>query len=169
MRACAASSINDKAVLLGKHHEFGHIARHSGVVDGNNCTGPRRNRASHFFRVEIERVGPDICEHRCSPAQRDGVGARYECERRHDRFVARTEFSKQRREFEACCRRMRQVSARGIHLCCKPGLAAMRECAIARKMALLNCFAQILKLTSDNSGLAETYFHCPRRLHGSFA
>ena len=66
--ACAASSITGNPVPCADRHDRVQIARLPGEIDGHERLGPRRERALDRGRVDVERVGFDVDEHRaCAP------------------------------------------------------------------------------------------------------
>ena len=77
-----------------------HCAGDASVVHWHDGTGPRRDRRLDLLLIQVESVKTDIHEHRHRATQHEGVGGRHERVRRHDDFVARTDFGENCRHLQ---------------------------------------------------------------------
>ena len=110
--------------------------------------------------VEIERIGPDVHEHRPRAAQHEGIGRRDERERRHDDFVAGLEIDEQRRHLERGRARMCQEHLGGADAPLEPGLALLREAPVSGELAGGHSLLDVRELRAGQVGTIE-------RDHGS--
>ena len=70
-------------------HDSIHLAADAGVMDDGHRTGARRDQPLQVAFVKVERLRPDVDEHRSGAAQDEGVGSRVEGEGQDGYLVAR--------------------------------------------------------------------------------
>ena len=74
--------------------------------------------------IDIQRIGPNIDEHRNGSAQHHRICRRRKCIGRHDDFIPRTEVRQDGGHFKRSRARMRQQGVTRAHALLEPGLAA---------------------------------------------
>lgn len=84
--------LHDQQVMApGDGHDFVHLTTDAGIMDREDRPCARRNRGFDQPLVDIQRVRPDIHEHRCGAPQRNRVGGGDEGEGWKNHLVAWTE------------------------------------------------------------------------------
>ena len=111
-----------------------HFAGDAGVMHRNDRAGPRRDRVLDQPFIEIERVLPDIDEHRHRAAQHEGVGGRHEGVGRQDDLVAAFQVEQQRGHVQRGRAGMRQQCLGAAGSLLDPLMTALGERPVAGKM-----------------------------------
>ena len=88
------------SVLRGKRKNGIHIRCQAEQVDDDDGARARRNAHFDLVRVEVERSGLDIREHRARAERADGAARRNKGERGHDHFISRANAAGMKRQFE---------------------------------------------------------------------
>ena len=145
MMPCAASSTIARPWRRAIASDRVHFAGHAGVVHRHDRPGARRDRGLDQPFVEIERVLPDVDEHRDRAAQHERIRRRHEGEGRHDHFVAALDVEQQRRHVERRGAGMRQQRLGAAGSLLDPLMAAFRERAVAGKVGVAMRFGQIVE------------------------
>ena len=91
---------HDEAMTLGDGHYGVHFAGNARVVNDHDRTRALRDRRLDQRFVDVERVGPDVDEHRHAAAEHKGVGRRDEGVGRHHHFIARSDVGQDGRHLE---------------------------------------------------------------------
>ena len=109
-----------------------HLASDARVVHHHDRARPRRrDRSLDLHLVDVQRVGPDVDEHRHAAAQHEGVGSRDEGERRHDDLVARPDAGEDRGQLEGRSARLGEQRRVAAGRLLQPRLASPGERPVA--------------------------------------
>ena len=109
--------------------------------------------------VEVERVGPDVHEHRHRAAQHEGVGGGNEGEGRHDHLVPGLEVAQDRRHLQRGGAGMREQRAFRAEVLLEPLVALAGEAAVPRQMPVAHRGGDVLQLGADGERLVERDLH----------
>ena len=126
----------------------------------NDRAGPRRDRVLDQPFVQIERILPDVDEHRHRAAQNEGIRGRYEGVGRQDHFVAAFDVQQQRRHIQRGGAGVGQqrLGAAGSFL--DPLMTALGERPVAGEMIIALRFGRIDHLLAGGIGPVERNVIC---------
>ena len=84
--------LDDQQIMTpGDRHDLVHLAADAGIMDREDRPRARRNRGFDQPLVDIQRVRPDIHEHRRGAPQHNRIGGRDESKGWKNHLVAWTE------------------------------------------------------------------------------
>ena len=127
---------HEQVVAPGDLEDRVHVAAHAGVVDRHDRPGPGRDGRLDHRLVDVQRVGPDVHEDGRGAPEDEGVGRRHEGEGRHDDLVAGPDPAEDGRHLESRRAGMGEERLATADPLLEPAGAALRERAVAGKMAV---------------------------------
>ena len=127
---------NPEIVAPGDRNNRVHLTRHACIMHGNNSPGARRDRGLDQPFIQIERVLPDIDEHRNRAAQHESVCGRHKGVGRQDDFVAAFDVQQQRCQIQRRRAGVSQQCLGATSLRFDPLMAAFGERPVAGEMVI---------------------------------
>ena len=136
-----------------------HVGGDAGVVDGDDGAGAFGDRFFDQALVDVEGVGADVDETDARPAQGEGVGGGDEGVGRHDDLVARLEVAEDGRHLERGGAGVGQQHLAGAEAFFHPGVALLRELAVACEVAAEDRLGDVVLLLADDERAVEGDLH----------
>jgi hypothetical protein len=149
-----------QVVTPGDGRDRIHFAGDAGVMHRNDRAGPRRDRILDQPFIEIERVLPDIDEHRHRAAQHERVGGRHEGVGGQDDLVAAFDVEQQRRHVQRRRAGVGQQRPGTAGSFLDPLMAALREGPVAGEMVVALRLGRIDHLLAGGMGQVERDVIC---------
>lgn len=146
---------------LGQGQDLIHLAGHSRIMNHDNGPGAPCDQPADLLFIDVQRVRPDVAEHRPRPPQHKGIGGGDKRVSRHDHLVPLPDIQQDGRHLQGMRAGGGQKSAPASGELLQQLFAFFGKGLVAGNLAGLHRLADIIHLPALQGGLvkgnAETF------------